>query len=49
MPLGNPFGANIAAIVTYLHARRMISYNLLVKTLKALFGLDICEGVSTPE
>ncbi|MCP3687569.1 MAG: IS66 family transposase, partial [Gammaproteobacteria bacterium] len=44
MPLGSPFGANIAAIVTYLHARHMISYNRLVEILKALFGLDICEG-----
>jgi len=44
MPLGSPFGPNIAAIVTYLHARHMVSYNRLVEIMKALFGLDISEG-----
>lgn len=44
MAPGSPFGPNIAAIVTYLHARHMVSYNRLVEIMKALFGLDISEG-----
>ncbi len=44
MPVGSPFGPNIAAIVTYLHVRHMVSYNRLVEIMKVLFGLDICEG-----
>ncbi len=44
MPVGSPFGPNIAAIAIYLHARHMVSYNRLVEIMKALFGLDISEG-----
>lgn len=44
MPPGSPFGPNIIAIALYLRARQMVSYNRLVEMMKALFGLDICEG-----
>ena len=44
MPLGSPFGPGIVALVVYLHACQLVSYNRLVEMLDGLFGLDISEG-----
>ena len=44
MPIGSPFGPGIAALVIYLHACQMVSYNRLVEMLKGLFGLTISQG-----
>ena len=44
MPPGSPFGPGIVALVVYLHARHMVSYNRLKEMLKGLFGLEISEG-----
>ena len=44
MPLGSPFGPGIVALVVYLHACQLASYNRLVEMLKGLFGLTISEG-----
>ena len=41
---GSPFGPNIVALVTYLHACQMVSYSRLTEMLKSLYGLDISEG-----
>ncbi len=44
MPLGSPFGPGIVAIIIYLHARHMVSYERLTEVLHGLFGLEISEG-----
>src|SRR3954451_78480 len=44
MPAGSPFGPGIVALVTYLHARHMVSYARLVEILDGLLGLEISEG-----
>jgi len=44
MPPGSPFGPGIVAIVIYLHARHMVSYERLREILHGLFGLEISEG-----
>jgi transposase len=44
MAPGSPFGPGIVALVTYLHARHMVSYRRLTEMLEGLFGLAISEG-----
>ena len=44
MPIGSPFGPGIVALVVYLHACQLASYNRLVEMLQGLFGLTISEG-----
>ena len=44
MPPGSPFGPGIVAVVIYLHARHMVSYERLREILNGLFGLEISEG-----
>ena len=44
MPVGSPFGPGIVALVVYLHACQMVSFNRLVEMLKGLFGLTLSEG-----
>ena len=44
MAAGSPFGPGVVALVAYLHARHMVSYERLVEMLKGLFGLAISEG-----
>ena len=41
---GSPFGPGIVALVTYLHACQMVSYNRMTEMLDGLFGLKISEG-----
>jgi transposase len=41
---GTPFGPGIVALVTYLHARQMVSYSRMTELLGGLFGLKISEG-----
>ena len=44
MPIGSPFGPGIVALVVYLHACQLVSYNRLVEMLHGLFGLTLSEG-----
>ena len=44
MPPGSPFGPGIVALVVYLHACQMVSFNRLVEMLEGLFGLTLSEG-----
>jgi transposase len=44
MPAGSPFGPGIVALVVYLHACQLVSYNRLVEMLHGLFGLTLSEG-----
>ena len=44
MPIGSPFGPGIVALVVYLHACQMVSFNRLVEMLAGLFGLTLSEG-----
>ena len=44
MPVGSPFGPGIVALVVYLHACQLVSYNRLVEMLHGLFGLTLSEG-----
>jgi transposase len=44
MTPGSPFGPNIVALVTYLHACQMISYARMIEVLDGVFGLKISEG-----
>jgi transposase len=44
MTPGSPFGVNIVALVTYLHACQMISYARMIEMLDGVFGLTISEG-----
>ena len=44
MPPGSPFGPGIVALVVYMHACQMVSFNRLVEMLQGLFGLTISEG-----
>jgi transposase len=44
MPAGSPFGPGIVALVVYLHACQLVSYNRLVEMLHGLFGLKLSEG-----
>jgi transposase len=41
---GSPFGPGIAAVVTYLHACQMVSYNRMTEVLDGLFGCKLSEG-----
>ena len=41
---GAPFGPNIVALVTYLHACQMVSYSRMTQMLAGLYGLEISEG-----
>jgi transposase len=44
MPPGSPFGPGIVALVVYLYACQMVSYNRLVEMLHELFGLTLSQG-----
>ena len=44
MPIGSPFGPGIVALVVYLHACQMVSFNRLVEMLEGLFGLTLSQG-----
>ena len=44
MPAGSPFGPGIVALVVYLHACQLVSYNRLVEMLHGLFGLTLSQG-----
>jgi transposase len=44
MPAGSPFGPGIVALVVYLHACQLVSYNRLVEMLDGLFGLTVSQG-----
>ena len=44
IPAGSPFGPGIVALVVYLHACQLVSYNRLVEMLHGLFGLTLSEG-----
>lgn len=44
MPAGSPFGPGIVALVVYLHACQLVSYNRLVEMLHGMFGLTLSEG-----
>ena len=44
MAPGSPFGPGIVALVTYLHACQMVSYNRMTEVLDGLFGLKLSEG-----
>jgi transposase len=44
MPVGSPFGPGIVALVVYLHACQMVSFNRLVEMLKGLCDLTLSEG-----
>ena len=44
MPAGSPFGPGIVAVVTYLHACQMVSYNRLTEVLDGLLGCTLSEG-----
>ena len=44
MPPGSPFGPGIVALVVYLHACQMVSFNRLVEMLDGLYGLTLSEG-----
>ena len=44
MAPGSPFGPGVVALVAYLHARHMVSYERLVELMDGLFGLRLSEG-----
>jgi transposase len=44
MSPGSPFGPGVVALVAYLHARHMVSYERLVELLDGLFGLKLSQG-----
>ena len=41
---GSPFGANVQALIVYLHITHAISFERLVRVMDELFGIRISEG-----